>query len=194
MRKAILLLIIFFISILYVFAEVAYPVKSSIPVVWELGTVDIEEKAIVTLHNVAENESVGEEISALPLKISGIRASGKFYISLEIVSRDIVNINVRALSDSEENPGSLANADGTRSINWTLNKQSEADPNSFETVINGENYTSSKRVYDHYPSSEGLVSKKDILVEFETDTFKMADIDDTYSTKLIIEIVDVGGR
>ena len=192
MKKSILFILSVIIMI-NVYAETKYPVTRTIPVRWDLGTVDIAEKAVPTLHEVKEDNTPGDIIYTLALDVSGLKASKKFFISLDIVSRDIVSINVRATSNSEDNPGALLNSDGTRTINWYLLKQNEEDIESLETIINGKDYISSTRLYDHYPSLNGLVSKEDILLEIETDRFSMSDIGDSYSTKIYIDVVDVGG-
>ena len=154
------------------------PVSRSIPVVWDLGTVEIPFSPSYTFHGVDENgNKVDGELSALSLKRDGMRASKQFYATIGITSKDTVNVSI-----SSTGYGSMKRDDGNE-LHWTLKMK---DGDSWTTIIDKNSYDDAKVFHNHIPSEHGISSSEDILFELETESILMLE-EGTYRTAITIK-------
>lgn len=183
MRKLLFLILLFTIGVqIHAADEPAalsvLPVSRSIPVVWDLGTVEIPFSPSYTFHGVDENgNKVDGELSALSLKRDGMRASKQFYATIGITSKDTVNVSI-----SSTGYGSMKRDDGNE-LHWTLKMK---DGDSWTTIIDKNSYDDAKVFHTHIPSEHGISSSKDILFELETESILMLE-EGTYSTAITIK-------
>lgn len=183
MKKLLFLILLFTIGVQIHSADEpaalsVLPVSRSVPVVWDLGTVEIPFSSSYTFHDVDENgNKVDGELSKLSLKRDGMRASKQFYATIEITSKDAVNVSI-----SSTGYGSMKR-DGGNELHWTLKMK---DGNSWVTVIDKSSYGDAKVFHNHIPSEHGISSSEDILFELETESILMLE-EGTYSTEITIK-------
>lgn len=183
MRKLLFLILLFTIGVqIHAADEPAtlsvLPVSRSIPVVWDLGTVEIPFSSSYTFHDVDESgNKVDSELSELSLKRDGMRASKQFYATIGITSKDTVNVSI----SSSTGYGSMKA--GENELHWTLRMK---DGDSWTTIIDKKSYDDAKVFHNHIPSEHGISSSKDILFELETESILMLE-EGIYRTTITIK-------
>ena len=175
MKKVILLI---FISAFLFSLSADVVEESRIHVVWDLGTVDVDPSASIDF--LAYDTASG--ISNLDLSLSGMKASGRFYISFSIVSLSSVNISIYV----PDGAGAMTN--GTSSIDWSLSMLLDEELDAWETGLDKESYSTPWHFYTHYPSTNGISSSGNILFEIETENLLMLEDTGTYKTQLKVEV------